>query len=45
MKRLIYLTAIGILTVCCAQSNESLQDRLTVNDGKINEIIAQMTLE
>ena len=45
MKRLIYLTAIGILTACCAQSNESLQDRLTVNDGKINEIIAQMTLE
>ena len=45
MKRLIYLTSIGILTVCCAQSNESLQDRLTVNDGKINEIIAQMTLE
>jgi len=45
MKRLFYLTAIGILTVCCAQSNESLQDRLTVNDGKINEIIAQMTLE
>ena len=45
MKRLIYLTAIGILTVCCAQSNESLQDKLTVNDGKINEIIAQMTLE
>lgn len=45
MKRLFYLTAIGILTVCCTQSNESLQDRLTVNDGKINEIIAQMTLE
>lgn len=45
MKRLIYLTGICILTVCCAQRNESLQDRLTVNDGKINEIIAQMTLE
>ncbi len=31
--------------VSCTQSGKTLQDRLTVNDKEINEIIAQMTLE
>lgn len=47
MKRyatiLACLAGIAILTSC--GSEMSLQDRLTVNDAKINEIIAQMTLE
>mgnify|MGYP006328192231 FL=1 len=42
----IILSAImaAAIAVGCS-SPMSPQDRLTVNDGKINEIIAQMTLE
>ena len=44
MKKYLILAAITMLgAVCCAP--KSLQDKLTVNDKKINEIIAQMTLE
>ena len=44
MKKIIYfLTAAAILTGCV--NGMSPQDRLTVNDKKINEIIAQMSLE
>ena len=37
----------GIVALCCSCAGQQLspQDRLTVNDAKINEIIAQMTLE
>ena len=35
----------GIVLMTSCGSEMSLQDRLTVNDAKINEIIAQMTLE
>ena len=35
--------AIAVATGCC--NSMSPQDRLTVNDKKINEIIAHMTLE
>ena len=37
------LAGLAILTGC--SSAMSPQDRLTVNDKKINEIIAQMSLE
>ena len=43
MKQFLSLAAVAFLAVCC--TNLSPQDRLTVNDEKINEIIAQMTLE
>lgn len=45
MKRILYLTAFAALAICCTRKPVSLQDRLTSNDSKINEIIAQMTLE
>ncbi len=42
----IILAAIMAAAIAAGCSNPmSPQDRLTVNDGKINEIIAQMTLE
>ncbi len=42
----IILSAIMAAAIAVGCSNPmSPQDRLTVNDGKINEIIAQMTLE
>ena len=37
------IAAVVVATGCC--NSMSPQDRLTVNDKKINEIIAQMTLE
>ena len=43
MKKYLYSTALLILAAGCASL--SPQDRLTVNDKKINKIIAQMTLE
>ena len=43
MKKYLYSAALLILAAGCA--NLSPQDRLTVNDKKINKIIAQMTLE
>lgn len=45
MKRMLTLAVLAFLAAGCCQNNMSLQDRLTVNDDKINEIIAQMTLE
>ena len=43
MKKYRYAAALLILAAGCASL--SPQDRLTVNDKKINKIIAQMTLE
>lgn len=43
MKKYLYSAALLILAASCASL--SPQDRLTVNDKKINKIIAQMTLE
>ena len=43
MKQYLYSAALLILAAGCASL--SPQDRLTVNDKKINKIIAQMTLE
>lgn len=45
MKRILYLAVLAVMATCCTRKPTSLQDRLTSNDGKINEIIAQMTLE
>ena len=42
MKRLLYSITLLIMAIGCSMSP---QDRLTVNDRKINKIIAQMTLE
>lgn len=42
MKKLLYLSVL-FLTACTPQM--TLQQQLTVNDKKINQIIAQMTLE
>ena len=43
MKKYLYSAALFIMAAGCASL--SPQDRLTVNDKKINKIIAQMTLE
>ena len=43
-KSLLILTSAAVMAVACA-GVQSPQDKLTVNDKKINEIIAQMTLE
>ena len=45
MKRFIFAAALAIMAIGCVQNGTSPQDRLTVNDRKINKIIAQMTLE
>ena len=45
MKRFIFTAALAIMAIGCVQNGTSPQDRLTVNDRKINRIIAQMTLE
>lgn len=45
MKKLIFAAALAIMAIGCVQNGTSPQDRLTVNDRKINKIIAQMTLE
>ena len=44
MKKVFQLAALALLVAGCG-CGMSPQDRLTVNDKKINEIIAQMTLE
>ena len=44
MKRVILFVAACALGFSCSQP-QSLQDRLTIHDKEINEIIAQMTLE
>lgn len=43
MKKLIFLSAL--LVAACTPREVNLQNRLTINDNKINKIIAQMTLE
>ena len=43
-KNVLKLFGLALLTVACA-GPKSPQDRLTVNDKKIDKIIAQMTLE
>ena len=45
MKNGFIYAGIAALCCSCAGQPSSPQDRLTVNDAKINEIIAQMTLE
>ena len=45
MKRILLIAALAVFAAGCCQNAMSPQDRLTVNDKKINEIIAQMTLE
>ena len=44
MKRFILFVAMCAAGFSCSQP-QSLQDRLTIHDKEINEIIAQMTLE
>ena len=44
MKKSILFVMVCLAAVACSQP-KTLQDRLTVNDKEINEIIAQMTLE
>ena len=43
MKKVFYLFASVLLAACSA--SQSPQDKLTVNDKKIDKVIAQMTLE
>lgn len=44
MKKFVLFVMVCAAAVACSQP-KTLQDRLTVNDKEINEIIAQMTLE
>lgn len=41
----ILLATVALAAVACNSAPENPQDRLTVNDAAINEIIAKMTLE
>ena len=45
MKKLLQITIAAFVAALCVSCAMSPQDRLTVNDKKINKIIAQMTLE
>ena len=45
MKKVIYLIASALLAASACSGPLSPQDRLTVNDKKIDQLIAQMTLE
>ena len=45
MKRFILFAAAALFLAGCTGGGLSPQDRLTVNDKKINDIIAQMSLE
>ena len=45
MKKLIQFATLAVIAAGFASCAMSPQDRLTVNDKKINKIIAQMTLE
>ena len=45
MKNILKFAVMALMAAGCCQNSMSLQDRLTVNDDKINDIIAQMTLE
>ena len=45
MKRILFMFAAAALAAAACSTPQSLQDKLTVNDGKINAVIAQMTLE
>ena len=44
MKKFLLLLVPALLAFSCS-TNRSLQDKLTVNDKKIDQVIAQMTLE
>ena len=44
-KKFLYLFAAAALFSACGQTASGPQDRLTVNDKKIDAVIAQMTLE
>jgi len=44
-KKFLYLFAAAALVSACGQATSGPQDRLTVNDKKIDAVIAQMTLE
>ena len=43
-KKILYVSAAALLVCACARP-VAPQDRLTVNDKKIDAVIAQMTLE
>ena len=43
-KTLIPILLAGLLAIACSKP-VAPQDKLTANDAKINDIIAQMTLE
>ncbi len=43
-KKLIYLAGVALVMAACS-GPQSAQDKLTVNDKKIDAVIAQMTLE
>lgn len=45
MKRLTLFLLLSALAFACTDRPKTLQDRLTVHDAEINEIIAQMSLE
>ncbi len=45
MKKLVLFLASAVLVASACNGPVSPQDRLTANDQKINELIAQMTLE
>ena len=45
MKRIIQFATLAVIAADFASCAISPQDKLTVNDKKINKIIAQMTLE
>ena len=45
MKRIGFLLATAVLMAAACKGPVAPQDRLTVNDAKINALIAQMTLE
>ena len=49
MKRILICAAVGLMALGCAPKEKKVtltpQEKLTVNDEKINEIIAQMSLE
>ena len=45
LKKFLYLFAAAALASACGQAASGPQDRLTVNDKKIDAVIAQMTLE
>ena len=45
MKKLVLMTAVAATIMCSGCKQLTPQEKLAVNDAKINEIIAQMSLE